>query len=243
MTEIERPKPVKHYWWLLIGTKHQTLFTLVIVFIIALLLFTSYYMFNSIFIPKSPVPTSQLILDDALDNQNDSNGWSTATPPESCQFVKRAYQASEKGQDGYSHCTKSGDFYDLSDMRYQVDMQILQGDCGGLLFRYAGSSENFYDFEVCEKGFYMVFIYTNGESKYLIYPKKSLAIHTGFQQQNQLLVQAKGRKFAFFVNGKLVGSVEDATYTKGYFGVIVSPHRSSTAVAAFRNAKVWSLED
>ena len=67
-----------------------------------------------------------------------------------------------------------------------------------------------------------------------------LPMHDGLGQANGIGVVAKGDKIAIYVNGQLVTSVKDSTYSSGQIGVVVYDTGNPTETI-YSNLKVWQL--
>ncbi len=93
-------------------------------------------------IATSPyAPFTNVRLNDPLTASSDSQ-WSSAS---ACQATTNGYQVSIAQVNVFEYCSYlTGTF---GDSAYQVTMNIQQGDCGGLIFRYVDNN-NFFFFEV-----------------------------------------------------------------------------------------------
>jgi hypothetical protein len=111
---------------------------------------------------RIPYPPYQgiLVLNEPLhDNDKDHNWQETNDTNGTCAFVGGAYHAST---------LKGGYFYpciaqntDLGNFVFEVQMTIIKGDCGALLFRIDSSNTNFYYFRICQDGTSELFVYRN----------------------------------------------------------------------------------
>ena len=202
----------------------------------------------------NPYPTYTVPkLNDPLTG-NDDNNWyvgdlmgKKGTPEGSCNFTADGYHAAERYQsepDGTIYfATCSANATNFSDFVYQVQMTILTGDCGGLIFRNDENSKfsHFYDFEVCQDGSYELDRY-RGE-KVSDYSLKlaagnSAAIKQGLHQANLIAVAAHSDTFDVYVNHKHVGAARNSEYSKGSIGVIALPTNKDTEVV-YNNVQVW----
>lgn len=132
-----------------------------------------------------------------------------------------------------------------SPMVYTLTMQEVKGDDGsvnnsfGMIFRFTSQSQQgsqnaitFYSFEVVNThgGEYQFWKYDNGKGK-SAHPWTSIWHHgfggefhqgQGSQNTNTFQVIANGKNFAFMVNGKKVGTAQDAALTSGEIGMLVN---------------------
>src|SRR5205807_3608545 len=81
-----------------------------------------------------PPAGATLVINDPLTNNNNGYGWET-TPDAGgvCQFTGGAYQVNEKAYDTREYCPAYNTNFG-SNFAYQVQMTIVQGDLGGLIF-------------------------------------------------------------------------------------------------------------
>lgn len=198
---------------------------------------TSYPPINS-YPPKNAI----LRLDDPL-KDNGEYSWNIyKDSTSSCLFSGGYYYASIKGG-YYFPCTASNtDFYNFV---YEVQMKIIKGDCGGLIFRADITTSNFYLFRVCQDG--TVAFYTYGSNMAytagtLLSPHFESAMNVGLNQTNLIAVVARGYLIDLFVNHQKIGSIIDSSYSNGQIGVDAdgTPGKDPTEVV-YSNAKVWAL--
>jgi serine/threonine protein kinase len=148
-----------------------------------------------------------------------------------CAFSGGAYHAMMPQTGHVAVCTAEGS--NATNFIYQVQMTVLQGDGGGLLFR--SNSSGFYRFRVGTDGTYDLVNQTVG-----LVNGSSPAIRTGAGQTNILKVVAQGNAISLYVNGQLLTTVHNSASSYGKFGVFGVDFANSTD-AAFNNARVWQL--
>ena len=96
---------------------------------------------------------------------------------------------------------------------------------------YAGNGYGFY---ITADGYYSLWKYTSGSPSSLIPSTSSSAINTGLGNWNILKVVTLGSKISVYVNGTLLGSVNDSLYLSGKVGVGAFDQSSSPySVAEF----------
>ncbi len=185
--------------------------------------------------PQNPYAANGTIaLNDPLrDNSNGYFWGESSNSYGTCEFTGGTYQVSIS-QGNYQYCTPSTT--DLSNFIYEVQMRIIKGDCGGIIFRADSTISNFYYFQVCQDGSYSLF--TNLFKK--LTSNSSPAIHTGLNQSNTIAVAANGSTLDLYVNQQKIDSVNDSTYSQGQVGVIAEAYSNQTEVV-FSNARVWTL--
>jgi serine/threonine protein kinase len=199
--------------------------------------------------PTSPTTTSNnqqnpyppygtLKLNDPLSDNSQGYGWydyPTNSIGGACQFTGGAYHVSQSNAQYISFCNaKSTNF---SNLAFEVQMRIIQGDCGGVIFRFQEPNNGtFYHFAVCQDGMYALY---NSYDITLIQPNSSSAIHTGLNQSNLIAVVANGSTLDLYVNNQKIDSVSDSAHSQGQIGVAATDLNNPTEVV-FSNAKVWT---
>ncbi len=168
--------------------------------------------------------TGKLVLFDPL-NRNYPSHWDTNS---SCSFIHGAYHATTTTK-GLNPCLDSYD--DFSDFAFQVQITILNGNCGGIAFRVNSSKNTFSYFEICQNGYYKL----NGPQLY----GSSSAIKRGFNQVNLIAIVAKGNNVAVYVNGQQTDTMTNNS-TDNEFGLLADNQPAQTEVA-FNNVQIWSL--
>ena len=113
----------------------------------------------------------------------------------------------------------------------------------GVICRYVDES-NFYIFLVSGDGYYAIAKYQSGISQiqYLTgndpdFFVASDAINTGVAS-NQIRVRCVGNQLSLFVNGQLLDTVEDSTFTSGDIGIAASSLDDGQVVIEFDNVQV-----
>ena len=179
------------------------------------------------------------VLFDALSVQ-DKNEWDTGTwhKGNSCSFHDGAYHIKSVEQEYYSWCIAELPVF--RNFAYQVQMRIMEGDGGGLVFRSARKSGNYYFFHVGQDGSYGLSIFVaKGQPSDLV-KGTSTSIKMGLGQSNLLCVIVRGSDIALYVNKQPVAEVVDTAYGAGQIGVVADEDSDTTDVA-YTNAQVWAL--
>jgi eukaryotic-like serine/threonine-protein kinase len=178
-----------------------------------------------------------LVLDDPLRDNSHGYTWDENYIQDgACAFSGGAYHISAlKTPFFFCHAETT----DFSNLAFEVQLNILKGDCGGMFFRNDGSVGTLYFFEVCQDGSYL-FERDNGNSTRYLAGGSSAAITTGLNQPNVLAVVAQGGTLTLYVNNQRITSVSDSAYSHGQIGLFANDRSAPTEVA-FSNAKVWIL--
>lgn len=163
--------------------------------------------------------------------------FSTNSTGGSCQFTGGAYHVIQQSSATFAPCQPDGTF---SNFAFEVHLTIIQGACGGIVFRDDGNG-HFYKFEICQDGTYRIVKYAGDGSSYITaLQPDSLAITTGLGKQNKIAVVASGSVMTFYVNEQQVDQAQDSSYTSGSIGLIAVSGISTTDVA-YTNARLWTL--
>ena len=188
--------------------------------------------------PYSPY-TGTLVLNDPLRDNSMGYNWQEANDSSgSCAFTGGVYHVTTGAGHFYPCVAGSTDF---SNFAYEVQMKIIKGDCGALLFRIDSTVTKYYYFRVCQDGSYALFIY-NPSGSNLLYSPSSSVIKAGLNQSNLVAVVAQGSTLDFYINQQKVDSITDSTYSHGAIGVVADgfPNNHPTEVV-YSDAKVWQL--
>jgi hypothetical protein len=188
-----------------------------------------------------PPYTGTLALSDPLSDNNQGNEWRTYTDTlSSCNFSGGSYQIVETKSKYYADCGSQTLSY--SNFTLQVQMQFVQGDCGGIIFRADPTLAQFYFFRTCQDGTYALLNYvdnTNADAVTLA-ASSSSSIQTGSGASNLLAIVANNNTISLYINNQLIASVVDSNYSSGHIAFFAQSEGNLTEVA-FTNLKVWNL--
>jgi hypothetical protein len=184
-------------------------------------------------------------LDSSLNLNDPSWNWVeyAGSQSGSCVFREGAYYSTVTQKGSYS-CLAQGT--DVSNFAYQVQMTIVTGDKGGLIFRSDNIDQNSYPFST---NYYFLSISHNGDYNLYYHSDKppvqlasgsDSAIKMGLNQPNLLTVIARGSNISVYVNKHYITSVSDSTRGSGLVGVFALSNGNPTDVR-FSNAQQWSL--
>ncbi len=172
----------------------------------------------------------------------DNYGWDHVTQPNTnCTFAGGAYHA--QANPGYfSPCYASAT--NFSDLLLQVQMMVMSGHSGGVVFRANATNDYEYQFRISTDGTYILNKYVVDGGKPATKPLLSggsSAIVKGLKQPNLIAILAQGNAIAIYINKKYVDITNDGTYQQGQIGVYTDSDPSSVVDAAFNNLLVWKL--
>jgi hypothetical protein len=155
-----------------------------------------------------------------------------------CAFANGALHASVFQQQFYVPCFAQAT--NFSNFAFQVQMTIIQGDEGGLIFRANDTASKFYLFRIGRDGYYSLNVSKDSNTNTPIAFDNTPAIKTGLGQPNLLTVIAQGQNIYLYINKQFVGNAVDSSYIGGKVGIFAADHTTGTDVA-FTNARVWTL--
>ena len=180
-------------------------------------------------------------LNDPL-SQQDSNNWEVDTKNGGggFAFTNGAFHASMPQAGFFASCFAQAS--NFSNFAFQVQMNILQGDRGGIIFRADSTNFKFYLFRLAQDGSYNLFLYVdnNGSHARSLLQGNTTAMHTGQNQNNTVAVVARNANLYFYVNQQYIASISDNTFASGQIGIFADDQKNPTEVA-FSNLKIWTL--
>ncbi len=186
--------------------------------------------------------TGTLSLNDPLQDNNQGHGWDIGTNANnaSCTFTAGIYQVSQPVNGDFHPCFAVAT--DFSNFVYEVQMTIVSGQAGGIMFRANKANSTFYYFRVGQDGSYdlWTFVDTLIDHAHHLTGGSAPAIHTGYNQPNLVAIVAQGASLALYVNHQLITSVNDNSYSHGQIGV-AAYDQGSPAQVVYSNARVWIL--
>ncbi len=179
-----------------------------------------------------------LVLNEPM-NKNDGS-WSDGTnrsTGDSCTFTRSTYEVDSMLKNRHVYCAIQGP--DYSSIAVEVQLTIIKGDGGGIVFRVDGS--NFYNFQIRQNGGYGLYLYKKNHNPIKLGVGSSGAIHTGLNQANVIAVIARGNVFDLYINHHFIATIidPDHTYAHGQFGLTAVAYDNSTQVH-YTNIKVWT---
>jgi hypothetical protein len=190
----------------------------------------------------SQVTSTKPAISDPMSRSEASSWIGIKAAGSGCSFTNGAYHVSAQIKGDVLLCPAIlGN--NFSNLIFQVQMTIIKGDGGGLLFRanniYSGQPQVYY-LEIDQFGDYALFIFQNSNRSKLLKYGLTSAINTGLNQANQVAVVARGSNFYFYLNKQYFAYLSDSTYSSGMIGVLAASAQHPTEVA-FSNAQVWIL--
>lgn len=176
------------------------------------------------------------VLDDPMQNATLYN-WDTGT---GCAFTNGEYHVTIAQKGVFLYC--SAESTNFSNFLYQVQMKIINGDFGGIIFRADTTNTKFYLFRIGQDGTYDLYYYPDKEgthAKNLLSGSSNLIV-TGANQNNLIAAVANNNTVDLYINKKYLISVNDSALTSGKIGVIAQGG-ANPADVVYTHAQVWNL--
>lgn len=179
-------------------------------------------------------------LTDPLSKQSSAN-WDNYTDPgqDACIFKDGSYHVQQLQTGYFMPCDEQNNGYE--DFTLQVNMTIVSGDYGGIIFR--GKDGFFYFVEIDLSGDYALYKWdyqqSSGSSIRLSSGSTGYML-PGNNQVNQLTLIVEGSTFYLYVNQHYINTFTDRSFASGWIGFVADNDGDSTDVA-FSNEKLWLL--
>jgi hypothetical protein len=157
-----------------------------------------------------------------------------------CQTINGALHLTNSQQETADYCWGGASYTNFA---YDIELTIVKGDCGGIIFREDGTEGNKeYMFNICQDGKYSVDIDQGAARQFrnLLYGARTAGMRQGLNQTNLVGVVAQGTNFSLYVNKQLVTTFTDSTYGSGQIGVDAWDNGNATDVT-FSNQRVWKF--
>jgi hypothetical protein len=188
---------------------------------------------------RDPYSTTygHLALFDPLTDDTGGYGWKSPD----CQFVNHVYYAATSAAQQLRFCDAVNSHF--KDFAYQLDMVLIAGDQGCMLFRVApGSLQKGYAFCIGADGRYTEADLNSKQPGYQINKQDTSPVKiNSYNQVNTLGVVVQGNKITLYVNKVQIASIQDTTaLDAGSIGAGVLEQGHSTS-ATFSNVRVWTV--
>jgi len=173
-----------------------------------------------------------LVLDDPLNDNSRGYQWEEGERDGgSCTFTGGTYHTIIPQAGVFHSClARSKNFGNFA---FEVNMSILSGDFGGIVFRADRVTTHFYSFLIKRDGSYSLKVYYD---KFGNYNEIASGMDAPLNGTDLVGAVAQGNNIRIYVNRKRIVNVSDSTYTQGQIGIV-----TLSGEAAFSHAKVWTL--
>jgi len=157
-----------------------------------------------------------------------------------CRFTGGAYHVTSSAQKTIALCLAT--YTRFSNFAFQIHMNILKGDGGGIVFRADANPSQNYLLKISPDGNYEFDYYPDqsGTTAQAIASDSSTSLKAGLNQDNIICVIARGDTMNFYFNGQYVTTAKDGSLTSGQIGVTADDGTNATEVA-YTQAQVWIL--
>ncbi len=183
---------------------------------------------------SNPYPpySGTLALNDPLSGNTRGYSWEEGTRDQgTCTFASGTYQ-SDIPLVGYFHSCLALST-DFSNCAYEVQMTLVSGSAGGIVFRADRATTHLYYFTVDRNGGYLLKAYYDKVGHSSVIARGS---GISFHETELIGVVAQGSTISLYVNRQLIQQVQDGTFMQGQVGVVVYQGE-----AIFGSAKIWAL--
>lgn len=153
-----------------------------------------------------------------------------------CIFSNGGYHSIEQNKGHISTCFAENT--NFASFAFEVEMELAQGDRGGIVFRADSNNLSYYYFSISSDGTFIFQIIENALITQTVVRQLNPPINTAPGQKNLLTVLARGNAFILFANKVPVFRGSDSTFTNGSIGVAAENEGNSTE-AVFSNARIW----
>jgi hypothetical protein len=170
-------------------------------------------------------------------NSPSSNNWDNGSE---CNYANGAYHVKQTQKNTVLYCVANAT--NFNNFVYQIQMTIVSGEYGGIVFRADSANSKFYLFRINQAGAYDLYVYidTSGQHAKTLTTGTALNMNQGANQSNTLTAIAHGNSIALYVNKQYLTSVNDSTLTAGQIGVVSDDITIPTEVV-YSQAQVWKL--
>jgi serine/threonine protein kinase len=184
--------------------------------------------------PLPPTPTPDASSYSSSLNAQDSANWDVLdyNGGGGCAFSGGAYHATMPQKGAVAQCIAESS--NVTNFSYQVQMKIMSGDGGGLIFR-SDAHGDFYRLRIGTDGTYDLV-----SQRSSIVSSSSSAIIQGVNQVNVIKIVATGSQISLYANGHLLNTVKDTASSSGRIGVFAVDFSQPTDVA-FSNIEAQAL--
>ncbi len=189
--------------------------------------------------PDPYPPGGTLALYESLTTPENGIGWETGAH---CAFSAGSYHVISQDPRFFESCSNGINY---SNFAMEVDMQIIHGNAGGVLFRGDRNQDQFYLFQINTDGIYSLFTYVDNNLSHVktLAHSISLQFHLGIGQKNTLGVVAQNHTLSIYINRQQIIQVSDRTYNQGETALLAIPATTSgeATEVAYTNLKVWTF--
>jgi len=143
-------------------------------------------------------------------------------------------------QTAVAYCTYTMAHQYFTDFILEVETKLVDGtdDNWHAVTVRAQDEDNYYDFGISADGYYNLIKVVNGQNVTLVAPTRSSYINEGWGVTNLIHIECIGSNLSLSVNGHLLKTVTDATFTAGDIGLDAHSLAGNFTEIAFDNIVV-----
>jgi serine/threonine protein kinase len=183
------------------------------------------------------------VLNDPLTNRSTSTWRSVQGKNYACLFTSGTYHMQIASASTYLNCLDQKP--SVHNFAFEVEMSVIKGDGGGIIFRSDDSQANFYVFRTASSGTQSYFSFlayvTSGTTTSIKYIQETVS-QIDAHAFNLITVIGYEDTFYFYINKMFLMKAQDTTLTKGSMGMYAWNGDKGATEVAFRNARIWKLE-
>ncbi len=179
--------------------------------------------------------TGTLMFSDSLSDNSKNHHWDVDP---NCAFKEGTYHAIAPNPRYGDYCIAEA--ADLVNFTLEVQMQVIQGDGGGVNFRVTSTAVNqYYVFYIFRDGaFGLELVGSAGKS---LASGSNAPVKPNLNDVNVIGIVAQGTNMTVYLNHQQLINVSDSTYSHGRFGLMANTYvnSGSPTEVAYGNLKVW----
>src|SRR6266516_2966849 len=179
--------------------------------------------------------TGTLIFSDPLSDNSKNHHWDEDP---NCAFRGGTYHAIAPNPNYGDYCIAQA--ADLANFTLEVQMQVIQGDGGGVNFRVTNTVVNqYYVFYIFRDGGYGLELVNNAGKS--LASGSNAPVKPNLNDVNVIGIVAQGTNMTVYLNHQQLINVSDSTYSHGRFGLMANTYvnSGSPTEVAYGNLKVW----
>lgn len=186
--------------------------------------------------PKYMPDSGTLFLYNSLSQQQEWHVQSDRNFGGKCRYQNGSFSISQTSPHKFFQCPSTNSF---SNFAMEVQMMILQGDCGGMYLRESAEDGTIYYLSICQDGTYRYMKYKNYWNSYAPVAISSKAIYTGVNQTNSLAVVARQNNLQFYINGIQIASIKGDSFVSGKISLMADSITRPTEVV-YSQMRIWT---
>jgi hypothetical protein len=190
---------------------------------------------------RNPYPpyTGTLVLDDPLRDTTAGYQWSEGKQSgnATCSFQGGSYHM-QLASKGYDYCGPQANGLVFSNLAFEANVTLIQGDVAGIWFRFDKTQKTRYLFVYSANGL-CIFGTDDNDLVNKLTQNQPVALRPS-PQTNLLAVVAVNNMISLYVNHHFITSVQDSSYQQGQIGIFSQGINTGFNVIV-SDVRVWKL--